>query len=294
MYEYSDVEELVESGNFYILEYDRIIHGISISLLLQKRYRVNCRYGKSMVKNKEKLAQKNEMDNGKEEQKNKELDFYKKTAIIVGLLFIIATATAIISIVFMGTTLEDSDYLTKVSENETNMIISVIFWIILAVSVAGIGFFMYPILKKYHEGLAQGYVAFRLIETVLILIAAISLMALLTLSQEFVEAEVLDPNYYETSGTVLKAVFDWSFIIGTMIFLGLGGLVLYYISYQLKLVPSWLSIWGFIGAACVTLYGLISLFGHDPAFLAAPIAIQEMVFAIWLIVKGFDTSALIS
>ena len=49
--------------------------------------------------------------------------------------------------------------------------------------------------------------------------------------------------------------------------------------------------WGLIGAALVLLYGLLSLFGPDPAFLAAPIAVQEMVFALWLIVKGFNTVA---
>jgi hypothetical protein len=81
-------------------------------------------------------------------------------------------------------------------------------------------------------------------------------------------------------------------VIGTLIFLGLGGLPLYYITYQLKLVPRWLSVWGLIGAACVLLYGLISLFDLDPSILAAPIAVQEMVFAVWLIVKGFNLSAI--
>jgi Na+-transporting methylmalonyl-CoA/oxaloacetate decarboxylase beta subunit len=83
-----------------------------------------------------------EMVEGKkklEAEKVNKMDFYRKTAIIVGVLFIVATVTALVSIVFMGTTLENSDYLDKVAENENNMIISVIFWIILAVSVAGIG-----------------------------------------------------------------------------------------------------------------------------------------------------------
>lgn len=218
-------------------------------------------------------------------------DPYRKTAIIVGLLFIIATVTAIISIVFLGSSLEGSDYLTKVSENETGMIISVIFWLILAVSVMGIGFFMYPIIKKYNEGLAVSYAGFRLTEAILIIISSISLISLLTLSKEFV-AGSLDVSYYQPSGTLLMALNEWSFVIGTLIFLGLGGLPLYYVLYQLKLVPRWLSAWGLVGAASVLLYGLISLFDLDPAFLAAPIAIQEMVFAVWLIVKGFNTSAI--
>jgi hypothetical protein len=113
----------------------------------------------------------------------------------------------------------------------------------------------------------------------------------LTLSQEFVAGNLTAADY-EPSVILLMALFDWSFIIGTMIFLGLGGLVLNFMLYRLKLVPSWLSIWGFIGGACVLLYGLISLFGHDPAILAAPIAVQEMVFAVWIIVKGFDITAI--
>ena len=230
------------------------------------------------------------MVKGKKEEKK--MDFYRKTAIIVGALFIIATATTMVSIIFMGSSLEDNPVdFAKVADNDNGIIISVIFWIILAVSVTGIGFFMYPILKKYDQGLALGYLAFRLIETVLILVAAISLQSLLTLSQEYI-TRTTDVTYYESSGTLLKALFDWSFIIGTMIFLGLGGLVLNYILYQLKLVPRWLSGWGFIGAACVLLYGLTSLFDYDPAILSAPIAIQEMIFAVWLIVKGFDTSVI--
>ena len=225
-------------------------------------------------------------------QKEKKIDAYRTTSIIVGALFIIATVSTMVSIVFMGTSLEGSDYLDKIADNENGIILSVIFWIILAISVAGIGFFMYPVLKKYHEGLAQGYVAFRLIETTLILVSAICLQSLLTLGQEFVKADTIDTNLYDSSGIILKAIFNWSFIIGTMIFLGLGGLILYYILYKLKLVPSWLSIWGLIGAALVLVYGLVSLFDYDPAILSAPIAVQEMVFAVWIIVKGFDTTSI--
>jgi hypothetical protein len=236
---------------------------------------------------KDSVTLKKKPDKNDEAEK---LGHYRKTAIVVGALFIIATAVAIISVGFMGSTLEESDYLDQVADNENNMIISVILWIILAISVAGIGFMIYPILKTYNEGYALGYVSFRLIEAVLILIAAISLQSLITLSQEYVGGD-LDITNFESSGILLKALFDWSFIIGTMIFLGLGGLVLNYILFKLHLVPSWISIWGLIGAACVLLYGLISLFGSDPSVLAAPIAVQEMVFAVWIIAKGFNLNA---
>jgi hypothetical protein len=231
-------------------------------------------------------ADMKEEDNGK----GRGTGPHRRYSIIIGALFILATAITIVSIVAMGFTLDDPDYLEKVADHETGIIVAVICWIILAVSVAGIGFFMHPILKEYDEGLSLGYVSFRLIESVLILVSAISLQSLLTLNQGYVAGD-LAVTYYESSGELLKALLDWSFIVGTMIFLGLGGLVLNYSLFRMSIVPSWLSVWGLVGGACILLYGLISLFGFDPAILAGPIAVQEMVFALWLIVKGFNPPA---
>jgi len=224
------------------------------------------------------------------EEERKRVNPYRKTAIIVGALFIIATVTAIISIAFLGSNLDPPDYLVNVAANENQVIMAVIFWLILAVSVMGIGALMFPILKKYDEGLAFGYFGLRLVEAVFIVVASISLLALLTLSQEYVGSGF--SSSYLASGTLLLALQDWSFTVGTLIFLGLGGLPLYYILYQSRLVPRWLSAWGLIGAALVLLYGLIALFDLDPNYLAAPIAVQEMVFAVWLIAKGFNPPAI--
>jgi len=226
------------------------------------------------------------------------MNSYRKTAIIVGVLFITATVTAMLTIVFLGSTLETPLNFTNVSSNEFQVIMSVMFWLILAVSVTGIGVMMYPILKKYHEGLALGYVCLRLIESICIIIASVTLLSLLTLSQEYT-AGTLDVTNYQPIGSLLLALQVWSFEIGTLIFLGLGGLFLYYPLYELKLVPRVLSIWGLIGAAFVLLYGVLGLFGLTADslilnLLALPIAVQEMVFAVWLIVKGFNSSAIAS
>jgi len=49
---------------------------------------------------------------------------YRRTAIIVGLLFITATVTSILSTIFLGSTLASPNYLTAFSTNE-NQIISI-------------------------------------------------------------------------------------------------------------------------------------------------------------------------
>jgi len=64
-----------------------------------------------------------------------------------------------------------------------------------------------------------------------------------------------------------------------------------------SLVPRWLSVWGLIGGAGVLVYGILGIFGLDTnaadasSLLAAPIAVQEMVFASYLIIKGFRAPA---
>jgi hypothetical protein len=226
------------------------------------------------------------------------MDSYRKTAIIVGALFIIATITAILTIGILGATLETPLDQTIIYENEYQIGLAALFWIILAISVTGIGFFMYPILKKYNKGLALGYISFRLTESICIIISSITLLSILTISQETVAGNI-DVTNFQPIGSLLLVLQNWSFEIGTLIFLGLGGFFLYYPLYELKLVPRVLSIWGLIGAACVLFYGILALFGLTADsvilnLLAAPIAIQEMVFAVWLIIKGFNLPEKIS
>ena len=121
------------------------------------------------------------------------------------------------------------------------------------------------------------------------------------MSQGYV-AGASNVSYYQPLGTLLLALHGWSIWMGTLIFFGLGSVTLNYLLYQSKLVPRFLSVWGLIGAALILLYGLVNLFSLDPlnmlssilTILALPIAVQEMVFAVWLIVKGFNPAAIAS
>ena len=158
---------------------------------------------------------------------------------------------------------------------------------------------LFPILRRHIESLAMGYVVLRIFENVFYVIGTLSLLIMLTVSQKYV-AGAVDASYYSTLGTLLLALQEWAVLIGTLIFFGLGSLTLNYVLYQSKLVPRWLSAWGLIGAVLVFLYGLLGIFGvgmglTSPfALLAMPIAAQEMVFAVWLIFKGFNPSAIAS
>jgi len=225
------------------------------------------------------------------------MNSYRKTAIIVGVLFIIATAASFSSSVFLGA-LDASNYLTSISASENQVLIGMVLELIAAVSAFGTAVMLFPVLKKTMESLALGYVALRLIENIFYIVGALSIPIMLTLGQGYVAA-ASNASYYQLLGTLLLALHDWSIWMGTLIFFGLGSLTLNYLLYQSKLVPRFLSVWGLIGAALAFLFGLLSLFILTPGFniftlLAIPIAVQEMVFAVWLILKGFNPAAIAS
>jgi hypothetical protein len=221
------------------------------------------------------------------------MDSYRKTAIIVGVLFITATVAYSLGVILLDPILGDSDYLTRASENENQVIIGAFFVLIDSVAVAGIGIVIYPILKKHNETSALGYAGARIAEGILFIVNVIFMLTLLTLSQEFVKAGASDDSYYQTLGTVLLAAGDWAFLLGFGLAFTLSALILNFVLYQSKLVPRWLSGWGFVGAVLLWVYYLLQYVGvNQVEILFLPIAVQEMVFAVWLIIKGFNLPAI--
>lgn len=216
----------------------------------------------------------------------------KKTARIVGVLFITAMVAGMLRYVLLDPILDAPDYLIKVSANENQVIIGALSFFILALALAGIAIVMYPIFKKLNEALALGYVSARIVEGVLFIVAILAILTLWTLSQEFVKAGAPDASYFQTLGELLLAVRYWAYNVLWPIMLGLGGLIFYYLFYKSKLIPRWLSVWGLVGALLFPVAWL-SLFGSTISgpFLL-PLVVNEMVLAVWLIVKGFNSSAI--
>ena len=220
------------------------------------------------------------------------MDSNKKTAIIVGALFITATVAYSIGVLLLDPILRNPDYLSEAYKNENQVIIGSLLMLIDCVAVAGIGIVIYPILKKHNKTLAFGYAGARIVESAIFIVNIIAILTLLTLSQEFVKAGAQDAIYYQTLGTVLLAGGDWAFWVGFGLVFGLSALILNFVLYRSKFIPRWLSGWGFVGAALVLANFLLQPFSNGPVdILFLPIAVQEMVFAVWLIVKGFNLSA---
>jgi hypothetical protein len=218
----------------------------------------------------------------------------RKAAITVGVLFIIGTASGILSAVITGPILGDPDYLSKVSANENQIIIGALLVLVMGFVLAMVPVMLFPIFRKHNEALALGAVLFRgALEAVTYIAMVISWLLLVSLSQAYTTAGAPDAYYFQTLGTLLLAAGDWINQILAIVF-SLGALMIYYLFYQSKLIPRWLSVWGLIGAILYLAVPLLVLFGFKLEILMGPLALQEMVLAVWLIVKGFNSSVLIS
>ena len=153
---------------------------------------------------------------------------------------------------------------------------------------------LYPIFKKYNEPLALGAVVFRgALEMVTYLATVLALLLLLTLSKEYVKAGSPDASNFQTLGALLQEASVWIEYLLALVFV-IGALMIYYIFYKSKLIPRWLSVWGLIGGIIYMAVPLLGFFGSENEIFYFPLALQEMVFAIWLIVKGFNSSAIAS
>jgi hypothetical protein len=222
------------------------------------------------------------------------MDSSKMTARIVGALFLTAMVTSLLGGGLLESILNAPDYLITVSANTTQVLIGMFLELINGIAVVGIGVMMFTILKQHSESIALGYVGFRIIESVFLIVAAIIPLLLMTLSQEYLNAGASDASYFQTLATLfITARADVAGLL-IPIFFSLGALLFYYLLYQSKLIPRFISVWGFIGVALILTLNLIEIDFSIGMILALPIILNEIFLGIWLIVKGFNPSAIVS
>ena len=226
------------------------------------------------------------------------MNTYKNIARTMGILYILGTISGILSRVVTGPIQSAQDLLVSISANGTPITLGALFVLTMGLALAMIPVIGYPVLRKHDEILALGYVVFRgALEGVYYMAIVVSWLLLLPLSQVY-QAGSPDASNLQVLANVLLETKEIA-VFGMIVF-GLGGLMFYYLLFQSKLVPQWLSGWGFIALILGFAAGLLVMFGFfGPTstisdVLQIPIALQEMVLAVWLIVKGFNPSAIAS
>jgi hypothetical protein len=223
----------------------------------------------------------------------KEKPSFRKISVITGVIFIIATLMGPILATPLIPDLTGTDYLTRVSAHPDQVAAGVLLSIIAYFACAGTAVVMYPVLKKWNAGLALGSVVFRTIETAFYMVTVVSLMSLVTLGQQFTTAGAAEHTSLQVIGNLLVSVRDNAGLLAVFAFC-LGAFMYYYLFFQSRLIPRWLSGFGIVAIILMMVACVLALFSGNRITsyipLAAPIFLQEMVMAVWLIVKGFNPS----
>ena len=213
----------------------------------------------------------------------------RRRAVFAGVLMILGTVAGLLSVV---PGVEEPDYLKKVSANKGQVLRGALFQFLVAPAYVGAALSLYPVLRRYSESLSLGFVGFRIIAGAFHIIGGILLLLFLPLSREFAGAGAPDSSYFQTLGALLRAGRDLVNHVAMILALSIGNLMLHYVFYRSGLIPRWLSVWGLIGvtltisASLSLVLRLVGVITPTYVILNLPLALQEMVLAVWLIVRG--------
>jgi len=219
----------------------------------------------------------------------------RKTATIVGVLYIIGTVAGVLGMVVGGRFLNAPDLLKMVAANASQVGLVALLVLVMGLPLAMVPAMMFPILKRQNEALAIGYVVFRgALETFTYIATALCWLLLVVVARQYADSGAAVASQFSSLGILLIKARDPILAVQDIVF-SLGALMFYYLLYQTRLIPRWLSGWGIVAAIPFLAVGLIYVFtGTTLVILLMPLALQEMVMAVWLIVKGFNPVAIAS
>jgi hypothetical protein len=221
----------------------------------------------------------------------------RKTALAVGVLFILTFITSIGAVVAYGPVLSDPNYITGPGA-DTRVFLGAFLELFLIITNIGCAVVLFPLLKRTNEGLALGYVAARLVECTFILVGLLSVLAIVTVRQKAAGA---DAGSLVLIGRSLLAIHDWTFLLGPGFADGIGtGLILGWLMYRSGLVSRRMALFGVIGGPLLAASGAAVLFGVIPqgspvqSIVTIPEIVWELFLGLWLTFKGFSQSPITS
>ncbi|MGD2046387.1 MAG: DUF4386 domain-containing protein [Gemmatimonadota bacterium] len=217
----------------------------------------------------------------------------RRTAVVVGGLFIAATGFFMAGQTLHGPFLDSAEALELAQPNRTRVVVGILIELLGVLAIPLIALVFYPILRRVSEIVALSYVGLRFIEAVALVMVDANLWAMVSLSEAY-HAVTASADVLATQLGTLQVVNESAFLISVAIAFPLGSCLLNGVLWRTRLVPRVISGWGVLGATLLLLGSLLDslalLPGLSPVLLevllTVPIAIQEMVLAVWLIANG--------
>lgn len=227
---------------------------------------------------------------------------YRKTGIAVGLLFLTATIAFYAGHALILGVLDAPDALARAAAEADALTTGALLIFVDGVAVVGIAVLLYPLLKRYSEPLALGYVGMRVVEFAAILLIMAAPLLFVPLAVASTPAEVVVPAGgldASTSEHMLEVARGQYRAAMALLFLcvAAAGTLLTYVLTRSRLVPRPLAVLGAVGYLAMLLgtvlemFGLLDLQQGAGLFLVLPVGLFEnLALPMWLFIKGFDTA----
>jgi Domain of unknown function (DUF4386) len=231
------------------------------------------------------------------------MNTYRKNAVITGVLYFLGTVFGVsgaliggdvLTSIISGKPLTGVDMLGLVAANSSRLTAGAFLTLLMGISLVAMTVFLYPVLRKASKELAMGMILFRgALEGIFYCLSTLTFLTLVAVGNQYI-ATGADSAVLQSIGNLLYQFENLKAPVSSIIFL-IGCTCIYLTFYRTRLIPRWLSVWGFIGVATSMAAALLNFFHMDPGigfYLEMVIAPQEIVMAVWLIVRGFNPSAI--
>lgn len=212
---------------------------------------------------------------------------HRGAAIAAGVLYIVGTIAGVLSVVVLSTVSDAADPVASASTHQATAVTGAVLILVMGLSLALIPVVLMPVLRPVSEFLAYGYLLVRgAVETACYVVFAAGVLSLVALGGLDVADETL-----RGLGRVLVD-FEAMTTMTALVFC-LGAALFYIALFQSGIAPRWISGWGLVGialyviAALLAAYGVLEMDSTTQTLLFMPLALQEMVLAIWMIARGF-------
>lgn len=222
----------------------------------------------------------------------------RKHAFYAGALYLITFIASIPALMLIQPVLDNPDFILGAG-SDTRVLWGCLLDTVNALAAIGTAVALFPVVKRQNESLALGFVTSRLMEAAIIMIGVVSLLAVVTLRQDF-PGSGDNAATLVTTGQSLVAVRDWTFLLGPGLMPAFNALLLGTLLYKSRLVPRVIPTMGLLGApllmtaAIATVLGVNDQFSVWSSLATLPIAAWEFSVGVWMLVKGFKTSPVTS
>lgn len=212
-----------------------------------------------------------------------------------GIFYLLTFASSIPALILIGPILHNADYVTSAGQ-DTRVLWGCLLDAVNALTAVGSAVALYPVVKRQNQSLALGFVTSRMLEAAVVMIGVVSLLAVVTMRQDFAGPAGGDAGTLTVTANALVDVRNWTFLLGPGLMPAFNAILLGTLLYRSRLVPRIIPTLGLIGAPLLlaamlaTYFGAIDQVSSISGILTLPVAAWELAVGLWMTFKGFTPS----